>query len=521
MGIITQSGTLNTASLVVPDLYVQIQTNGSTSLSGAQTNVIGVVGTASWGPVNTPLVFGTSAERIVAFGPMQMSQFDLATVVSTAILQGASSFVGVRVTDGTDAAASAALLADENGTTYPVLLSARYTGTSGNTITAALSAGSALNTWKLTVSMPNSIPETFDNIAVGSTPADFWAALVSAVNNGVSNARGPSNIVVAALGSETSVAPTAIANITLANGKDGNTGVVAENLVGTDGITRTGMYALRGQDCSIGVLSGVTDSSTWSTQVAFGVAEGLYMISGGPAGQAISDALASRTSAGVDSYALKVMFGDWIYWYDSENSLTRLVSPAGFVAGRLASLSPQLPSLNKQLYGIVGSQKSGLTSTGQTLTYSSSELSSLFENGFDVISNPAPGGSYWTVRGGFNFSSNSEIDGDEYTRVTNFIARTISDGMGIYIGEAISTTLFRNIEATLTGFLSDLQSQGVIGTEDGSVAYSVTCSSSNNPQSRVALGFLQADVSVTYFGVNRKFIVNIDGGADVTVASAS
>lgn len=124
------------------------------------------------------------------------------------------------------------------------------------------------------------------------------------------------------------------------------------------------------------------------------------------------------------------------------------------------------------------------------------------------------------MRGGFNVSSNPEIDGDEYTRVTNFIAETISNGMGIYIGLAISPTLFSNVEATLTGFLSDLQSQGIIGTASGSTAYSVVCSTTNNPQSRIALGYLQADVSVTYLGVNRMFIVNINGGADVTVTNS-
>ncbi|WP_338422317.1 phage tail protein [Acetobacter musti] len=482
--------------------------------------MIGVVGTASWGPVNTPVVFGTSQERIAAFGPMQTSAYDLATVVSTAIVQGASSFTGVRVTDGTDVAASYAMLYDSVAGTYPVLLAAKYTGSAGNTISVELTTGSAPGTWKLVLQMPNALPESFDNLSVSEGNASFWSDLVTAVNSGQSSLRGPSALVVATAGTNSSVSPSAITNQTLMNGADGNTSVSAEQLVGSDGTSRSGMYALRGQSCSIGVLAGVTDSSTWSTQISFGLGEGVYMIAAGPSGELISDAVSRRAAAGVDSYALKVMLGDWLYWYDSENSVTRLVSPQGFVAGRLSVLSPELPSLNKQLYGIVGSQKAGLSSSGQTLTYSSAELTSLFENGIDVICNPAPGGAYWCVRGGFNVSSNPEIDGDEYTRVTNFIAETISNGMGIYIGLAISPTLFSNVEATLTGFLSDLQSQGIIGTASGSTAYSVVCSTTNNPQSRIALGYLQADVSVTYLGVNRMFIVNINGGADVTVTNS-
>lgn len=519
MTVISQSGTLNTSSLSVPDLYIQIQTSGTTSLSGAQTDIIGIVGTSSWGPKNTPLVFGTSAERVAYFGSMQDTPFDLATIASTAILQGASNFVGVRVTDGTDTVGSAPVLPQSENEAYPVLISSKYTGSESNNINFNISTGSAPKSWKITVSMPNYLPEIFDNIIEQSDESVFWNNFVSAINNGQSSIRGPSSIITATLGTAINVAPSTMNTTALTGGTDGNTGVTANTLLGSDGVTRTGMYALRGQKCSLGVLAGVTDDTTWSTQAEFGLSEGIYMITSGSSGESIETASTKRSSVGVDNYSLKAMLGDWLYWYDSENSVTRLVPPTGFTAGRLAALSPQLPSLNKQIYGIIGSQKSGLVSSGQNLTYSSAELTSLFTNGIDVICNPAPGGSYWTVRAGINTSSNSTNNGDEYTRVTNFISETLANGMGIYIGQPISPSLFTDIEATLTGFLSDLEQQGVIGTASGSTPYSVICSTTNNPQSRTSLGFLQADISVTYFGINKKFIVNITGGAGVTVSS--
>lgn len=521
MTVITSGGSLNTAALTVPDLYVQIQTAGTTSLSGAQTNIIGVVGTASWGPIGVPIVFGTSQERVIAFRLSNTSTYDLGTVVSTAIAQGASSFVGVRVTDGTDTAASYALLYNADKSSYPVLLTAACTGSAGNTITLNLIAGSAQGSWKLVLQMPNHLPEVFDNLHFSSGSVSFWQDLVNAVNNGQSSIRGPSSLVIASLGKGTDTTPVEISNQSMMNGTDGNSNVTAQMLVGSDGLSRSGMYALQQQSCSIGILSGVYDASTWSTQAEFGISEGIYMITCTVSGDTVTGALTTRAAAGVDSYALKIMFGDWLYWYDAENASTRLVSPQGFVAGKLSALSPQLPSLNKQMYGIVGSQKSGLVNSGQTATYSTAELTSLLGNGIDVICNPAPGGSYWAARGGINCSSNPDSDGDEYVRVTNFIAETISQGMGSFIGYAISPTLFSEIETTLSGFLSDLQSQGVIGSSNGSVAYSVNCSSSNNPQSRTSLGYLQADIQVTYFGINRKFIVNINGGAGVTVAAQS
>ena len=50
---IVQQGSINTTALVVPDLYVQIVPPQNLVLNGVPTNVVGVVGTASWGPVTS------------------------------------------------------------------------------------------------------------------------------------------------------------------------------------------------------------------------------------------------------------------------------------------------------------------------------------------------------------------------------------------------------------------------------------------------------------------------------------
>lgn len=52
MSVIVQQGALNTTALSVPDLYVQVVPPQSIVPPGQPSNVIGVVGTATWGPVN-------------------------------------------------------------------------------------------------------------------------------------------------------------------------------------------------------------------------------------------------------------------------------------------------------------------------------------------------------------------------------------------------------------------------------------------------------------------------------------
>lgn len=245
------------------------------------------------------------------------------------------------------------------------------------------------------------------------------------------------------------------------------------------------------------------------------------MMMTGPAGDDIANAIAVKQSAGIDSYAAKLMFGDWIYWYDQTNQLTRLVSPQGFVAGRLANLSPEQSSLNKPLYGVIGSQKSGQPIIGTASAYASADLAALLSAGIDVIANPQPAGHFWGVRGGHNSSSNAAINGDNYTRLTNYIAATLSSGMGLYVGQLINSTLFQNIRATLLGFLNAMLGQGLLGSTDGSLPFSVLCDVSNNPVTRTGLGYVQADVQIQYQAINEKFIVNVQGGQTVQVSRQS
>jgi phage tail sheath protein FI len=512
---IVQQGALNTTALIVPDLYVQIVPPQNLVINGVPTNIIGVAGTASWGPVGQAAIVATMSDYSLNYGPLIARKYDMGTQVATAVQQGASNFRCVRVTDGTDTAAQLGVF--YTGGSGPLVLTALYTGSFGNQIVVTFAAGSQANTWRMTVSLPGYTPEVFDNI--GGSGQIFYQNLVSAVNGGNSTLRGPSQIIVAALGNTFSINPTAgsYAFSYGMPGTDGATNITAATLVGTDTLPRTGMYALRGQGCSIGLLADADDSTQWTNQVAFGLSEGVYMIGVGPAGDTIQNAVTVKQAAGIDSYAFKLMFGDWIWWSDTVNQQTRLVSPQGFVAGRLGNLSPEQSSLNKQLYGVIGSQKSGQPGSAQTTSYASADLQTLFSAGIDVIANPQPGGAYWGVRCGHNSSSNAATNGDNYTRMTNYIAASLSAGMGQYVGQVINSTLFQQIRSTQLQFLANMLLEGLLGSTDGSVPYSVICDTSNNPQSRTALGYVQSDAQVQYQAINEKFIVNIEGGQSVQV----
>ena len=657
-------GNLNTTALTVPDLYIQIVAPQNAFINGIPTNILGMVGTASWGPTNSPVVIGNLTQYVSNFGPVLTNTFDMGTHVAVACLQYANNFRCVRVSDGTDAAATINIIDTVTSTNITgIILSALYTGTVGNTVSAVISTGTSSTnstpTFKLTISLPGGVPEIYDNI--GGTGQTLWQNMVNAVNLGLSGIRGPSQICVASLGNGIGsltvgdagsyttlptlsfsgggggtgvtatvlaggLVPTAIAaggtgyvigdkitlaggtntqpcilqvatvssgavatvtvfqagsysaipsnpvaqasttgsgtgatftmawgligatitasgtgytsvptvtvstgagtftanvgsqnapkvqSYTLAGGTNGISGVTASTLIGLDTAPRKGMYALRNTGCSVIDLCDHSVSTDWTTIVAYGVSEGSYMIETAPAGQSVATTLTNLQTAGVDSYAISVIVGDWVYWNDPYNNQLRLISPQGFKAGLLTALSPQFSALNQPLNGITGTQ----TSYAQQ-TYSNAQLQAIAAARLDVITNPSPGGSFFSFRFGRNASSNAVINGDNYTRMTNYIAYSLNAVMGSYVGQLQSRTTQLNAQTTLSAFLANLQAQNMIGNIAGGPAFQVVIDSSNNPPSQVALGYMVASVKVVYLSVIAYFVINLQGGQSVTI----
>ncbi|GBQ63871.1 phage tail sheath protein [Ameyamaea chiangmaiensis NBRC 103196] len=494
MARVYQSGSLNTTSLVVPNLYVQVVQPQTLSLNGASSSRIGIVGTAGWGPVNSPVAVGSMANCLSQFGTKQSNAFDIGTAVNIAIVQGANDFRVVRVTDGSDVHATA--------TVDGVTLTARYSGSAGNgisiTIMSAQNGG-------YTLSVVHAV------LGGGLYSGSTWEALRDAV-------AADAGALIAVTLPQT-VPALGVGAVSLTGGSDGDV-PSSEAFIGSAAGSGTGLYALQAQSCALAFIHGLTDSATWTTQAAFGLQNGVYMLCTGPSGDTITNATARKATAGLDSYAVKLLHGDWLWWLDDTNGMM-LVSPQAFVGGCLASLTPAQSSLNKQIYGILGSQKAGLSSGSVTIAYSDAELGALIDAGIDVVCNPAPGGVYWSARSGHNSSTTSVMWGDNYTRLTNFLADSFSAGLGAYVGRLINQSLFFDIRSSILGLLSSLLGQGILGSVDGSLPYAVVCDSSNNTLARTALGYVQCDIQVQYQGINEKFIVNLQGGTSVQIATAS
>lgn len=511
---IYQNGQINQAALYAPGLYTQVVAPTTSYIQGVSTNLLGLVGVASWGAVNSPQLIGdpTSAKQFL--GTQTVRKRDLATAVAVALGLGASQIYSVRVSDGTDTAATAALLDTAGTPATGANLTAFYTGVEGNKITAAITAGTKASTYKLTLNRPGFTGETFDNIP--GTGAAFWANLVSAINNGLSDQRGPSTLVLASAGSSTAV-PNTSTTYTMSGGTDGVTSVTDTTQIGVDGATnsRSGMYALRGTGVMTGALVDHTDSTAWSTILSFGLSEGIFFGEAAAAGVSCDTTITNLGTAGADGYGLKVLAGDWVYWQDQVNNQQRLLSPATFWAPMRAVLNPNESTLNKPVLGLIGTQRAAAK-----LPYSNAELGNAAKGRIDYLANPSAGGKYYSFQTDRNASSATSTNSEAYTTMTNFLALTFQGAFGYAIGKAQTPDLRKEIKDSMQAFLTDLWlNQKYIGDPNNpSVApFTVTLDASNNPDSQVAQGVMAAYVKVKYFSIVREFVISLEGGASVSV----
>ena len=498
-----------------PGVYTNVQPPPY-QVQGVPTDIIGFVGIASWGPKNVPMTLGNMADAIRTFGPMQNALMDIVTSVYLAMQEGANAFLGVRVTDGTDTAASVELMDTATTPAEGALLTALYTGTVGNTITAAITVGSVSGTYTLTITRAGYTPEVFGNI--GGTGSAFWQNLVTAVTQGTAS-RGPSSIVTASLPSTQSTsAPNVTTTYTLAGGTNGNASVTATTQVGTPSAPKTGMYALSGTEAAYVVLCDNDDASTFVTIDAFAKANNMYGMGSGPSGQYTNSSAAVNffSATGVADYNFKFALGDWGWFQDNYNNVQRLVTPLAAFAGRLAVLPPNASGLSKPIRAFFATQ-----SSMAGYRYDKDEIALYRTNGIDLIAfRKRSGRNVLVIGNGINTSSNPTTQDDSYTRLTNYLAATFTLAGEYYEGGVQTPKFWADEEGSLSDFLSNL-SNPPAGIDPVIAGYDVLIDAATNPQSETSLGLNNGSISVQYFGIAVKVIFTFTGGSSVVISNAA
>jgi len=340
-----------------------------------------------------------------------------------------------------------------------------------------------------------------------------WTNLVNAVNNGQSGVRGPSQLVVATIG--TSAAAPALATYTFSGGTDGAAGVTDATLVGTNSTPPTGMYALQNANVLTMNLVDHSTSTQWNTMAQFGILYGIFGAGQAPVGTNVASTASLLASAGVDNYSFKDLVGDWVYWQDTINNVQRLLGPATFWAPMRANMAPNQSTLNKPVNGLIGTQRSA-----QNLLYADSEALAATQGRLDYLANPAPGGNYFAFQTDMNCSTFAATNSEAYTSMTNFLALTLASNFGWVVGNPQTTDLRGEVNDSITAFLTGLwlvnQYIGDVNNPT-QVPFSVQTNAANNPSAQVATGLMQTLVKVTYLSIVRVFVISLQGGGTVSV----
>jgi len=604
---------LNTLALGAPKAIVAIQTP-TAPIVAVNVQILGLVGVGSWGPINLATLLSGNDNAAASFGPVTNRSYDISTAVMVGVQQFCPAYKGVRVTDGTDTAASGSYSTSEtvetatiggtitngdseivqitpeggsmvtltipivtadttttvatklaaaiNGNAtlkaagfaatsaaavckicYPsgstptfgktdgtsitctlasssvsvakISLTGLYSGVVGNGIVATIQPGTAANSTKIVIARPGYAAESFDNIT--GTGNLLWANMAAAVNNGNSPFRGPSRLCIATAGPGAAAGPSTATQVTMSGATDG-AAITDSALFGQDTAPRKGIYALRGSGVGVAIPIDLATSTDWTNYAALGEAECFMVEAATAAGDTVTSAATELATAGLDSYAMKIDFGDWVYWFDPINNVQRLLSPATFLAARRASLAPQHSVLNKQINGVIGTQK---TFSGGV--WADPDRDAIYQARMDLLCNPVPGGAYWGSNGGINSSSNAAINGDNYTMMTNYIARSVANWAGTNIGELQTPDQRADAKAAGDKFFFSMWKVGQIGNADsangvGTPPWSVLINDQTTPPDMAAAGYEIAAVRVQYLAVIRWFIVNLMGGQTVSVA---
>ena len=502
-------------------VYIQQSTSPVTP-TGPAVGKLGVVGFAQWGLKNTPLAFSNAASGFALFGPN--------TAISNAIMRDAQAampeanqLVGVRITDGTDTAATIVVQDASAGTVFT--LTAQQTGSLPNGVNASgvvtnpaqaqcsFSSGTATGgnpVILVAITFPNQPVERYFVTAGGTggyVAATFKANLLAALNTGTANS-APSPRWTATSGASTLVPLTTA--FSASGGTDGATTITSALFIGQDGtVGRTGMYALRGAiQGGQFIFAGFSDMSQSQTIIAFNRTEGTRFAISAPIGTSTTTMQGLKATYSASDPTLDTCI-DWGQMIDSWTGQTVYVAPAAGVNGVISSLDFYQDPSNKPYTG-----KVGIFATERSTTpLSQSEAATRQASGIMYLTNPINRGAVWGLPHGKASDGVSNISD---VRTANYIGLSLFTVLGPFVGEVQSQAQNDPTRLAASGAVAAFMNTLLLPIPKIS-AYSNVMDTSNNTPTTIAQGFLFDNLSVQTLAGVQFILVSEQVGTNVQI----
>jgi hypothetical protein len=423
--------------MILPGTYIEVRAEGLIGVGGIATGNIGIVGTASRGPLNKAVVLGSYADALAIFGtydawpndPSATAHLTLVRALEQAFRGGASTVHAVRVANLADGVTMNAMSwTVATGGTPAFTLEATSPGTWANDIAVAIQAATDTDPIRLTLTHGRQ-RETHEAADAAGLAREInsESALVraSAVEAGQDTAQ-PDTVTAASgdavggpdgAGAMGALIPQIAEGLALLESREVNILIVAG--YGADTVAGTVLAHLERTENDgrerIAILGTRGDALTQVEQDANAVSnKRIVLVAPGiEAGDAASDGKAVNLPP---AYA------------------------AALVAGRLSGLAPHISLTNKDV-----------PATGLTTVYSRAQQKALLGNRIMVLMQNL----------GFRALRGITTDTGAFTqisvrRIVDYAKAGVRKGANPYIGRLNNTRVRAALKATLDGFLAQM-----------------------------------------------------------------
>ncbi|MED0680586.1 phage tail sheath subtilisin-like domain-containing protein [Aneurinibacillus thermoaerophilus] len=434
---------------IVPRVAIDESDVGPRPTPGISLATIGVVGTFTKGPVNKPTIVGGIDQLINRFGPLA-TKYTGPLSMTGALNQGATDYVVTRIVG--NGAAKASLVLKDNAATPKdsIIAEASSEGewangdTSDIGIKVAVATGTAADTVKLIVII-GSKSWTYDNITLDNLDT------IKHEDVTFRKAEGATAL------------PAPISATPLTGGQDGTTS--DSDYIGsidTNG-NRTGLKALEPEHCNIVIAAQQTSAAVQAALLTHfanadlddGLRIGVLNAKKGEAPQAVIDSASSLDS----------MRGIYAYpWVEPMEIAGTYVAPDGYIAGRLATLPAHHSPSNKQIAGILSTERQLTMAELQALT-----------TGRIMPITPVRGRGF-RIRNGVTLSSDPAWNQVNIRRIFDKIEMQVYESTQWAVSEPILPSLWDAIANQIDMMLSIMKRDGEIFDYKPTI-----CNETNNP----------------------------------------
>jgi hypothetical protein len=418
------------AEMIIPGTYIEVRAEGLISVGSIATGNIGVVGTASKGPVGQIVPLGSYSDALDSFGAYDAfahpnvagSPLTLTRTIEQLYTGGAGSVYAVRIANGTPTAAHADVNA--TGAVAGFTLTASDAGTFGNSIeyTVVNQGTDALPNWTLT-------------LQAGPTKETYSGANVGAVHDAIAN--GSSKLVKVGPAQNAASGFDTVATATAFSGGDDLPNVSSADI-------GTGLTALAAETINILVVAGIGSATVRGVvgahleQTENDGRERIAIL-----GASASDAGTVSGEAADIADKRIVLVAPGMEATDARTGATVTLPPpylAAVVAGKLSTLAPEISLTNKTV-----------PIADLDVHYNSATLKTLL---LDRVLLVRPKFGFQIVKG--ISTDTGAFKQISVRRVVDYAKAGVRLGSDPYIGRLNNARVRAALKATLDGFLSQM-----------------------------------------------------------------